>query len=152
MWRYQEDIPARTFRLYAAKLKKEPVPDGEQTLDEFRKTEAFDVIRERAMLVALQRRRVSIDVGLEMGMNKLLSSTKGEIELLHRMLGDHLADLQTLGLMPKSADELRLSGLPVDPETESGPAASSLAELLGAAPEAEAELARVLHMAAKQAG
>lgn len=151
-FRFGEDIPARTFRLYKSRLKLDAPKDGEETLAQFLQTEAHDVLQKRAMLISLQERRIGIDVGLEIGMNKILSTTREEIRLLHTMLGDHLSDLQTLGLMPKEAEQVRVhtTGSQAEPEGGGAPAQKSLAEVFGADPEMEAEIAKVIHMRSRQ--
>lgn len=153
--RYGEDIPERTFRLYRQRAKVQRKNDA---LDSYADVESLDVVTERAKLIQLQKARIAVDVDLEIGetrgMNKLLSTTKEEIRLLSTLLTEHKADLQDLGLMPKSGDKVEVSY----PDGPRAPAegdfgrARSLAELLGADPAAEADLAKVLHLAQFKAG
>lgn len=151
-FRFGEDIPSRTFRAYKSRLKLDQV-DEKKTLEQFATTEAHDVLQKRAALISLQEQRVVIDTSLELGMNKLLSTTREEIRLLHSMLGDHLADLQTLGVMPKEAQHVQVTATGgAEPEGAGIPAHRSLAEIFGADPAAEAEIAKVIHMQRKKTG
>lgn len=151
-FRFGEDIPSRTFRQYRQRHKIEPEVEH---LQEWRQVEALDVVSERATLIQMQKARIDVEVGLEIGaqrgMNKLLSTTRHEIFLLSALLDQHKADLQDLGLMPKAGEQIEIT-TPAQAIQGVVPKAQSLGALIGLEPgsDGEAQLARVLHMQAKK--
>jgi hypothetical protein len=141
-FRYGEDIPAQTFRGYRARLKKQ----GEQ-VEPYKKVEVdqtIDVIGERANLIRLQRERIKIDWEHEQSMKKLFSSLSREITVLNSLLDSHKADLQDVGVLPKSPDEIRVTTR--QEQQAQAPRWMTLGEIVGGLDkETEADLARSLH-------
>ncbi len=66
MWRYSEDIPARTFNSYRSRRKIE-ARAAENPLELYAREGMLDVISERATLIAMQKVRVSLDLRHEAG-------------------------------------------------------------------------------------
>lgn len=137
--RYGEDIPSSTFRSYKARAKIESVSKFGGDADA-----QVDVLAARSDLIRLQQERIGIDLQHERSMGKLFGTTKGEIELLSRLLSEHKGDLQDVGVMPKAGDVLEL--VAVARETEEAPRDETLAEAFGVAEGDELALARVLHL------
>lgn len=146
MFRYGEDMPERTIRAYRKRrgIKADGPLYSPQVFDQ-----PIDVLTARADLIALQRERVLIDVTHERTMQKLFGTTKAEIALLSTLLGEHKVDLQDLGLLPKVGVSMDVN---VRTSPDEAPRAASLADLFGADPAAEAELAKVLHLRARETG
>lgn len=153
LWRYGEEIKASAFRTYRRRhgwQVQTATFNGDRDLDP---DVLLDLVHERAELIRLQKFRISVDVRLERNMNKLLSTTKGEIELLSRMLDQSKRDLQDLGLFPQAGVKIdihgRVGGL--EPSMDDGrnrftPPAASLGELLGQmGPEEEMRMARMIN-------
>src|SRR5690606_14500629 len=108
--------------------------------------ETVDVIGERAALIRLQQARIRVDWNHEQQMGKLFSSLGREIALLSGLLTDHKADLQDVGLLPKSPEEIRVTSR--QEQATVAPRASTLGELLGSTetdPVKMQEIARALH-------
>jgi hypothetical protein len=146
--RYAEEIPASTFRTYRAKQQiSVPVSpwknvDAEKTLD---------TLGIRAQLIQLQIARIEIDAKHEGEMSKLFGTTRGEIQTLNALLDSHKADLQDLGLFPKSADVVAVTPTQQG-DGEVAPRARSLGDVLGKTGTDTAAMAKVLHMALPKTG
>lgn len=160
---YGEDIPSRTFRTYRKSMNltvTKRVAAPEEDLD----PEALvDVLAERSELIRLQKARLAIDVGHEVKMGKLFSTTRGEIDMLNRMLDSYKGDLQDLGAFPKLGEVHRVqiggnagTGDPDEDGQVTGAMnatyaarralpAKNLADLLSTTPDVERQMARMLH-------
>ena len=147
-YRYGEDIPASTFRAYKSRKKVSAQVSPPKKWEGVEGDVAVDVLETRAQLIDLQRQRIAIDWEHEKSMKKLFGSTRGEIEVLSRLLSEHKADLQDVGIMPKAGEKIEVTNRNAGPTAEEAPRAQSLADLIGASPESEMALARVLHMSA----
>ena len=146
-FRYGEDIPNQTFRSYRAKM------DVQRENKDFKVDvdETVDIMGLRADLIRLQAERIGIDYRLEKSMGKLFGSLRPEIDLLDSLLDSHKRDLQDVGIMPKSPEQITVSSGPSPAEA---PTHTSLAQLLGAtdaSEQVEADIAKVLHLNAKAA-
>lgn len=141
-FRWGEDIPASTLRSYKRRHRIKAVPS---TWGDAEQDDAIDVVGKRAELIRLQEQRVNIDFKHEEAMGKLFGSNAREIELLSKLLSDHKADLQDLGVLPRAGETVTIAR--EGPSFVEAPRARSLQELLGDAVE-ERELALVLHRAA----
>jgi hypothetical protein len=147
MFRYGEDIPAKTFRDYRARKRIQAKAQADATID----PEALiDIVAERAELIRLQKKRVAADTALETKMGKLFRTTIKEIEHLSRLLDQYKEDLQDLGAFPKLGEVVRFGGSvpPRNPEEDGdrvAPRARNLQELLTTTPDKAAQLARMLH-------
>ena len=141
-FRYGEDIPGSTFRLYRQKKKIE-VPKDQ--LQDVQVDDLPDVLQERARMIRLQKERIALDVGHERAMGKLFGSTRGEIRELSILLSEQKQDLQDLGLLPKAGEKIELSGPQLE-DPKNIPAVMSLSEIFGGDPSNDPELAKVLHM------
>lgn len=138
--RYGEDIPSSTFRTYRGRLKIEEKPSVFKVDVDIDAT--VDVIRARAELIALQTKRIGIDVEHEGNMSKLFGTTRGEIDLLNRLLNDHKADLQDIGALPSRKQESSIEVSQTTTVREDVPRQRSLADALGLPESAEADAAR----------
>lgn len=160
--RFGEEIPASTFRSYKnrSKIKVEESP-WKAIVDGIQKDGAVDVLAVRSEMITLQRARIAIDAQHEADMKKLFSTTRGEMAELGRMLDAYMGDLQALGVMPSPKGGLVVEAGPsirppqagdATPDGQSLPKAKTLGELLGTQdPEIERQMAKVLHLSARQA-
>lgn len=143
-FRYGEDIPNQTFRAYRKRQKIEREnPKFKVDVDE-----VVDVIGLRADMIRLQVDRIGIDYKHEQAMGKLFGTLRNEISLLDGLLDSHKRDLQDVGLMPKSPDELKVTA---GPSAQSGaPKHLTLGQMLGieATRQVEADVAKVLYLSA----
>ncbi|AMM44171.1 hypothetical protein BJD78_gp01 [Arthrobacter phage KellEzio] len=117
-YRYGEDIKASTFRGYKSKiLAQKPdwvSPDvltgkDKRPLIEGGKEVQLDVMDMRQKLAMLQLQRISVDVATELNLGKLFNSTGREIELAAKLLDQIKEDQQDFGLLPKVADEQKVT-------------------------------------------
>lgn len=128
-FRYGEDIPANTFRYYRKRLKQDD-PNAIVEYKEVKTDQMIDVIGERAQLLALQKKRITIDFEHETNMAKLFSSLGKEIDLYNRLLDSHKADLQDLGLLPKTTEQIEMT-MNDAAKAPAAPRHRTLAEALG---------------------
>lgn len=144
-YRYGEDVPARTFREYRTKMKIEAKVSPFEKVDP---DQVLDVVGARAELIRLQQLRIATDWKHEQSMGKLFGSTRAEVQTLNALLDAHRADLQALGVMPVAGEKIEIS-TPERPSASNSPRAQTLGALLGMGedPAAQAEMAKVLHLA-----
>lgn len=129
-FRYGEDIPANTFRYYRKRLKEDD-PNAIVKYQEVKTDQMVDVIGERAQLLELQKRRIGLDWEHEKNMSKLFSSMGREIDLYNRLLDSHKADLQDLGLLPKTAEQIQMT-MTGAADAPAAPKHKTLADAIGA--------------------
>lgn len=154
-YRYGEDIPASTFRTYKSRKKmSSQVKAPEGAWGQIEVEGLPDVLKIRAEMIELQRRRIAVDWTHEQSMSKLFGSTKGELAALGQMLDAMKADLQDVGIMSKAGEKIEVTQGMGLPSAEAGaPRQLSLGALIGSDdPEAVHQMARVLHIAAGDYG
>jgi hypothetical protein len=159
LWRYQEQIPASTFRTYRSSKNRDwnvststfnaSRQNAEHALDP---DVLLDLLHERAELIRLQKARIAIDHEHEVAMRKLFGSTAREIEVLDKLLQASKGDLQDLGLFPKAGETVqinaRVGALSPDVDDPQNRSRPTLASVLAMADPAHAlQVARALHEA-----
>lgn len=132
-YRYDETIPASTFRNHMARIQKGKNPGNPLAVtgkggEQLTGTE-IDVMGVRQQLIMLQIQRLGVDSAHEFQMNKLFASTREEMKLLGTLLNDAKADQADYGLLKKATGD----ELPEVPQPDAGnaPRHTSLAQLMG---------------------
>jgi hypothetical protein len=112
-YRYDEAIPASTFRNHMRRIDK---PDALTVTGKDKQAltgTEIDVMGVRQQLIMLQIQRLAVDSSHEFQMNKLFTSTREEMKLLSTLLNEE-ADQQDYGLLRHRADE----DLPTVPQAD----------------------------------
>lgn len=144
-FRYGERISHMAFERYRQKHQIDP-PTG--YFDKVVAEQAVDVLATREQLIRLQASRIDIDTQTEATMRKLFNSTHKELMVLNDLLSAHKSDLQDLGLFPKAGDKLTITD---DREpAEEAPRADTLQDLFAVDEAGARDLAKVIHLAARQ--
>lgn len=135
-YRYDEKIPASTFRNHMARIEKSQDPGNPLKITgkdatSLQGTE-IDVMGVRQQLIGLQIQRLSVDVKHEFDMNKLFGSTRAEMQLLSTLLNEAKQDQKDYGVIAHDPAE-DLPEVP-QPEASNSPRHSSLGSLLGVGP------------------
>lgn len=128
-YRYDEVIPASTFRNHMRKIEKaEPlaiIGKSGAALGDL----DIDVMGIRQQLITLQVQRLGVDANHEFQMNKLFGSTREEIKLLSTLLNEAKADQRDYGVIVHDPSE-ELPPVPV-PEAKNSPKHTTVQALLG---------------------
>lgn len=132
-YRYDEEIPASTFRNHMARIEKQPdagnglAVTGKNS-EKLTGTE-IDVMGVRQQLIMLQIQRLAVDSSHEFQMNKLFTSTREEIKLLGQLLNESKADMKDFGVLAHDPEDQKApTGAQDGPVV---PRHKSMAELLG---------------------
>jgi hypothetical protein len=108
-YRYDEQIPASTFRNHMARIERAAGTDGSLAVtgkdkEKLTGTE-IDVMGVRQQLIMLQIQRLAVDSSHEFQMNKLFTSTREEIKLLGQLLNEAKLDQKDYGLLAHDPED-----------------------------------------------
>ena len=101
LYRYKSSLPP-------ADIVKEPPIYVQKAIE--RMTRGVNEIDELEKLYLLQLRRISIDADTESKINKLFSSTGGEIKIAADLLNSMMEKKMELGILSKAPEQLEVTG------------------------------------------
>lgn len=128
-YRYDEKIPASTFRNHMARIEKPEIPtvigkNGTPITDA-----EIDVMNVRQQLIQLQLQRLAVDAAHEFQMNKLFGSTRNEITLLSTLLNEAKQDQRDYGVIAHDPADA-LPDVPVE-NAVNAPRFQTIGQMLG---------------------
>lgn len=136
--RYGEKISPEAIRKYRSRHRIDPPKQSWGTAPD----DTVDVFGTRASLIRLQLSRIAIDAEHERNMKKLFASTRAEIDTLNRLIESHKQDLQDMGMLPKTPEDVQIT----HKQAQDAPKAASLAEVFDTDELAAQDLAKVIHL------
>lgn len=101
LYRYKASLPP-------AEIVKEPPIYVQKAIEKM--TRGVNEIEELEKLYLLQLRRISIDADTESKINKLFSSTGGEIKIAADLLNSMMEKKMELGILSKAPEQLEVTG------------------------------------------
>lgn len=101
LYRYKSSLPP-------ADIVKEPPIYVQKAIEKM--TRGVNEIEELEKLYLLQLRRISIDADTESKINKLFSSTGGEIKIAADLLNSMMEKKMELGILSKAPEQLEVTG------------------------------------------
>ena len=101
LYRYKASLPP-------AEIVKEPPVYVQKAIEKM--TRGVNEIEELEKLYLLQLKRISIDAETEAKINKLFSSTGGEIKIAADLLNSMMQKKMELGIMSKAPEQLEVTG------------------------------------------
>lgn len=101
LYRYKSSLPP-------AEIVKEPPIYVQKAIEKM--TRGVNEIEELEKLYLLQLRRISIDADTESKINKLFSSTGGEIKIAADLLNSMMEKKMELGILSKAPEQLEVTG------------------------------------------
>jgi hypothetical protein len=101
LYRYKSSLPP-------AEIVKEPPVYVQKAIEKM--TRGVNEIEELEKLYLLQLRRISIDADTESKINKLFSSTGGEIKIAADLLNSMMEKKMELGILSKAPEQLEVTG------------------------------------------
>lgn len=101
LYRYKASLPP-------ADIVKEPPIYVQKAIEKM--TRGVNEIEELEKLYLLQLRRISIDADTESKINKLFSSTGGEIKIAADLLNSMMEKKMELGILSKAPEQLEVTG------------------------------------------
>jgi hypothetical protein len=135
-YRYDEKIPASTFRNHMRRIEKNADPSKRLAITDKDKNQLsgteVDVMGVRQQLIVLQIQRLAVDSQHEFQMNKLFTSTREEMKLLSSLLNEAKADQMDFGVIKHRAGD-ELPDVPA-PTPSNSPRHASLGALMGLEP------------------
>lgn len=101
LYRYKSSLPP-------AEIVKEPPVYVQKAIEKM--TRGVNEIEELEKLYLLQLKRISIDAETESKINKLFSSTGGEIKIAADLLNSMMEKKMELGILSKAPEQLEVTG------------------------------------------